>query len=479
MRKINDFHITVNSVSLLPLDISGSETFDTWIAKYQSNLESWDQIIMDDIEKFIQPAGTGANGVVIKCKQKNLNRFCAVKFWLPNQSRRDPHYNLSFDQYLEEVQKISGLHDSRIVTVYKADVTKEGKHPFSIMEWFDGETLKDWLLKNSKCNMATKVYILNQIIDVMKKCHSIGVYHGDLHDKNIMIKEQINGDIELKILDFGTSLFVRDASRNQTKRRESEKILETALKLLRESKEFILLTQEKLKEDMYPPELLLESLDSLGIVTKLLNNRNLENEDILEIANAIAKSSCLNVDAIIFHAQGFLTQKQLEFMFNAISEALTIELNTLYEQHFNDSDDIVMLYILLKLTEDNNVKITNQLLNVVENDDLQVALKQLENCSFNLEQWIAFLLELYPVSFIPDFIEFTRLFVHENLKQYGIPDILILYHSISTLKLLLHEKQTFDSLLCYEAQLQEKARRSSVQDNLDTRRDQANIINFP
>ena len=80
------------------------------------NIESGDYFILKiEIYTVLELIGEGANGVVIKARNNNLNRIDAIKIWLPNRTKNINKVDIN--QYLEEVRKIANMQKNiNIVT---------------------------------------------------------------------------------------------------------------------------------------------------------------------------------------------------------------------------------------------------------------------------------------------------------------------------------------------------------------------------
>ncbi|MGK0536951.1 protein kinase domain-containing protein [Bacillus sp. 'calajunan'] len=194
------------------------------------DISNWLEVTIPDIS-LIEFVGCGANGIVLKAQQSITNRICALKIWLPNTNSR--HYSVYYDKYEEEITKITKLDMPSIVNIYKAGVTDTG-YCYSIMEWVEGITLKDFLAAKTNLQDNLRYKILNEILLTINECHKINVFHGDLHDENILLTppDIYKWDYKVKILDFGTSLLNRSRSKAYSKQRESALLLQTVLKLL-------------------------------------------------------------------------------------------------------------------------------------------------------------------------------------------------------------------------------------------------------
>src|SRR6202047_2461945 len=130
-------------------------------------------------------------GEVYKARDTLLDRTVAVKI-LPSHLSSNPDAKQRFDR---EARSISSLNHPNICTLY--DVGQQDGVDFLVMEFLEGETLADRLLKGPlppdqvlKCGI--------QICDGLEKAHRNGVVHRDLKPGNIMLTKT-----GAKLMDFG------------------------------------------------------------------------------------------------------------------------------------------------------------------------------------------------------------------------------------------------------------------------------------
>lgn len=137
----------------------------------------------------------GANGVVVGAVDNNLNRRVAIKLWHSKDS--DSRDNLL--QGKSEATKIASIPHQNIVTVFNAGIV--GNCFYLVMEFLPGKSLRE-ILTGVFPGLAFRTKILSQIVKALRHAHRNSVYHGDLHDRNVVII-----DDHVKIIDFGTSRF--------------------------------------------------------------------------------------------------------------------------------------------------------------------------------------------------------------------------------------------------------------------------------
>ena len=157
----------------------------------------------------LQLVGKGANGIVLKGINTMLDRTEAIKIYIPNQTSK--RTEVSEQQFKNEVGKVALLNDKRYVTIYSAYKDQPGIY-ICIMEYIKGQVLNDWI--KEKHSKLKKILICKKVINAIVDYQKEGIFHGDIHGGNILI----DGDEEIHIIDFGTSIF---GGEKYTRERES------------------------------------------------------------------------------------------------------------------------------------------------------------------------------------------------------------------------------------------------------------------
>ena len=137
--------------------------------------------------------GAGGMAVVFKGKQLSLNRHVAIKI-LPKDFAKNKLFVKRFEG---EAAALASLNHANIVNVI--DRGREGETYFIVMEYVEGETLKDRLQRQTRLAPEEIIPIAEQFLAGMDYAHKRGVVHRDIKPGNIMI----NRDGIVKIADFG------------------------------------------------------------------------------------------------------------------------------------------------------------------------------------------------------------------------------------------------------------------------------------
>jgi len=150
--------------------------------------------------KLLGKLGAGAMATVYKAKQLSLDRLVAIKV-LPKKYMGSPSF---IERFYAEGRAAAQLNHPNIVQAY--DVGKAGEYHYFVMEYVDGRTVYDDIVKHKKYAEGEALDIVMQIAEALGHAHSKGLIHRDVKPKNIMItKEGV-----AKLADMGLARAISD-----------------------------------------------------------------------------------------------------------------------------------------------------------------------------------------------------------------------------------------------------------------------------
>lgn len=130
-----------------------------------------------------------------------LGLFVGDLFW--NQARPLNELLISekaFEMGINTVEVLAVIKHEIIYPFFKAEiVTKEIKNAFDLIQ-----CIKKNVLKNVT-QFKKKKKIIHQVALAVQKMHNVGIYHGDLHLKNILLQEGVEDDFYVYIIDLDKS----------------------------------------------------------------------------------------------------------------------------------------------------------------------------------------------------------------------------------------------------------------------------------
>jgi eukaryotic-like serine/threonine-protein kinase len=150
--------------------------------------------------ELVAPLGAGGMGEVYRARDTRLDRTVAVKVLPPHLSSSAE----SRQRFEREAKTISQLSHPHICALY--DVGREGDTEYLVMEYLEGETLSDRLLKGALPFDQVLRYGI-EVADALDKAHRQGIIHRDLKPGNVMVTKS-----GVKLLDFGLAKAVAPAA---------------------------------------------------------------------------------------------------------------------------------------------------------------------------------------------------------------------------------------------------------------------------
>ena len=154
--------------------------------------------------------GRGGMAEVHRGRDLRLGREVAVKV-LRSDLARDPSFQVRFRR---EAQAAASLNHPAIVAVYDTgeDRTTTGATPYIVMEYVEGETLRDVIRREGHLSAERAMSLSADICGALDFSHRNGIVHRDVKPGNVMITPQ--GTV--KVMDFGIARAVSDSAATMT-----------------------------------------------------------------------------------------------------------------------------------------------------------------------------------------------------------------------------------------------------------------------
>lgn len=143
--------------------------------------------------EIVERIGGGGMAVVYRALDTLLNRYVSVKV-LRSQFVSDEDFVRRFRR---EAQSAASLSHPNIVNIY--DVGTEDEIYYIVMEYVDGQTLKEIILERAPLPVEEAVSIAKQICLALQHAHENNIIHRDIKPHNVLISK----DGRVKVTDFG------------------------------------------------------------------------------------------------------------------------------------------------------------------------------------------------------------------------------------------------------------------------------------
>ena len=149
-------------------------------------------LVLDNRYEIISKIGVGGMADVFKGKDTLLGRIVAIKIL---------HANFAGDEefvskFKREAQAAGKLNHPNIVSMY--DVGFDQGYNYIVMEYVEGETLKEYIARHKMLSVDQAVKFTIAIAEGLEHAHATGIVHCDIKPHNVLITT--NGRI--KVTDF-------------------------------------------------------------------------------------------------------------------------------------------------------------------------------------------------------------------------------------------------------------------------------------
>jgi serine/threonine-protein kinase len=142
-----------------------------------------------DVEKYLG----GSMARVYRAKDSVLGRRVALKI-LSESGMADPEAK---QRFLQEARVASSIRHENIVGVY--DFGEDQGRPYIVMEFVEGESLRDAIRNNHLGDLRSRLKIALAIAGAVDHIHTRKIIHRDLKPDNI----HINAEGKALLMDFG------------------------------------------------------------------------------------------------------------------------------------------------------------------------------------------------------------------------------------------------------------------------------------
>ena len=148
-----------------------------------------------DFYELGEQLGQGHFARVLKCKNKNSNKFYAVKI-----VNKEDLKQKDLDLIHQEKSFLSLIKHPNIICL--KDYFEDKKSMYFLTDFYSGGDLITFIEKNPKISERTAAKIVRKIAEALKYLNIFGIVHRDIKPENILFSEE-NEIKSLKIIDLG------------------------------------------------------------------------------------------------------------------------------------------------------------------------------------------------------------------------------------------------------------------------------------
>ncbi len=157
------------------------------------------ELLLPDQFHLLELIGEGGMSQVYKVEMRNESNALRALKVLRKEMMRDVQASKRF---LKECDAIRELSHENIVQIHGSGMLEDGR-PYLLLEFIEGQTLKQLLKVEGHLPAHRALYIAHQIVCALIEAHAKGIIHRDLKPSNILISKGEDGTDLVRVVDFG------------------------------------------------------------------------------------------------------------------------------------------------------------------------------------------------------------------------------------------------------------------------------------
>jgi hypothetical protein len=144
--------------------------------------------------------GVGGMGVVVAARHLQLDTKVAIKFLLPAMLGSQE----AVSRFAREARAAVRITNEHVARVFDVGTLETGA-PYMVMEFLEGGDLAAWVQQRGAMPVEMAVDFVLQACIAVAEAHGLGIVHRDLKPANLFCLRRADGQLHIKVLDFGIS----------------------------------------------------------------------------------------------------------------------------------------------------------------------------------------------------------------------------------------------------------------------------------
>src|SRR6266702_5539524 len=154
--------------------------------------------LIDGKYQILDRLGIGGMGEIFKVRHIHLNELRVIKIMRPNVAQDDQ----GLQRFLQEARTSTMIKHKNLAMLYDFAQLDDGSY-YMVWEFIDGVNIQKWIFQNGPMPSRLVIEISVQALTGLDHLHSMGLIHRDISPENIMLSQDHQGKLAVKVIDFG------------------------------------------------------------------------------------------------------------------------------------------------------------------------------------------------------------------------------------------------------------------------------------
>ncbi len=154
--------------------------------------------LIDGKYQILDRLGVGGMGEIFKVRHIHLNEQRVIKIMRANIATDDQ----ALQRFLYEAKLSTTVKHRNLAMLYDFATLDDGSY-YMVWEFIDGVNIQKWISKNGPTPPRLAVEIAIQALAGLAALHEMGIIHRDISPENIMLSQDRQGRLLVKVIDFG------------------------------------------------------------------------------------------------------------------------------------------------------------------------------------------------------------------------------------------------------------------------------------
>ncbi|HUP66105.1 MAG TPA: serine/threonine-protein kinase [Thermoanaerobaculia bacterium] len=154
--------------------------------------------LLDGKYQMLDRLGVGGMGEIFKVRHIHLGEQRVIKIMRANIAADEQ----ALQRFLYEAKLATTVNHRNLAMLYDFSTLEDGSY-YMVWEFIDGVNIQRWIAKNGPVPSRLAVEMAIQALGGLGALHEMGIIHRDISPENIMLSQDRQGRLMVKVIDFG------------------------------------------------------------------------------------------------------------------------------------------------------------------------------------------------------------------------------------------------------------------------------------